>query len=61
MIVKRNGNYFTVKKDNDSHYYIALLIGKARITAWKRISKKKLNMYYKIIENYENEVLKYED
>lgn len=51
-VVKRNGNFFIVKKDNHNHYYTALLLGNAKISAWHRTTKKKLEEHYEVVENY---------
>lgn len=51
-VVKRNGNYFAVKKDKHNHYYIATLLGNARITAWHRTTKTKIETLYERVENY---------
>lgn len=51
-VVKRNGNYFRVKKGNDGHYYVSLLLGTATITSWHRTSVRKLNEFYVRIDNY---------
>ena len=47
-VVKRNGNYFKIKKDNHNHYYTALILGNARVSAWHRTTVKSLS------ENYEH-------
>ena len=52
-VVKRNGNFFKVKKTNCGHYYVSLLLGNAPINAWHRISLKKLNEFYEKVDNYE--------
>lgn len=52
-VVKRNGNFFIVKKDNHNHYYLALLLGGARITAWHRTPLNKIKAHYRKVENYE--------
>lgn len=51
-IVKRNGNYFKVKRTADGHYYTALIWGSARVTAWHRTTLQKLLNEYERIENY---------
>ena len=51
--VTRNGNFFTVKKDRHHHYYIAILIGNARVSAWRRITKTKLETLYDRVEEYD--------
>ena len=51
-VMKRNGNYFKVKKTKDNHVYTSLLLGQATITAWHRTSVKKLNEHYEKVENY---------
>ena len=55
-VVKRNGNFFIVKKSKSNHYYIALLLGNARVQAWHRITLKKLTEYYEVVENYSNKL-----
>lgn len=52
-VVTRNGNFFIVKKGKDGHYYTALLLGNARVTAWHRTSLKKINEWFKVVENYD--------
>lgn len=52
-VFTRNGNFFIVKKTSDGHYYTALLLGHAKITAWHRISKKKLTTDFVKVEDYE--------
>lgn len=61
FVVKRVGNYFKVRKTPCRHYYISLLLGNATVTAWHRISKKKLEKEYEIVENYngDNEKFKW--
>lgn len=51
-VVKRNGNYFKIKKNKDGHVFTSLLLGHATITAWHRTSVKKLNEHYEKVENY---------
>lgn len=51
-VVKRNGNYFKVKIDKSNHYYLALLLGQATITTYKRMSLAKINQYYEKVDNY---------
>ena len=51
-VVKRNGNYFKVKKNKDGHLFTSLLLENATITAWHRTSQKKLNELYEKVENY---------
>ena len=51
-VVKRNGNYFKVKKAKDGHIYVSLLLGHATITSWHRTSLEKLNMFYEKVDNY---------
>lgn len=51
-VVKRNGNYFRIKKNKDGHYFTALLLGNAVITSWHRTSLEKLNLFYEKVENY---------
>lgn len=53
FVVTRNGNYFTVKKDKYHHYYIAFLLGHARVSAWRRITKTKLETLYERVEDYD--------
>ena len=56
-VLKRNGNYFKVKKSKDGHYFTSLLLGNATITSWHRTSKRDILKHYEIIENYEGKVL----
>ena len=51
-VVKRNGNYFKIKKTKCGHIYTSLLLGNATITAWHRTSTKKLNEHYEKVDNY---------
>lgn len=51
-VVKRNGNYFRIKRSKDGHIYTSLLLGNATITSWHRISLKKLNELYEKVDNY---------
>lgn len=51
-VVKRNGNYFKVKKAKDGHIYVSLLLGHATITSWHRTSLEKLNTFYEKVDNY---------
>lgn len=51
-VVKRNGNYFKVKKNKDGHYFLSLLLGHATITAWHRTSLKKMEECYVKVNNY---------
>lgn len=51
-VVSRNGNYFKIKKNKDGHIYTSLLLGNATITAWHRISLRKLNEFYEKVDNY---------
>ena len=51
-VVKRNGNYFKVKRNKDGHYFLSLLLGNATITSWHRTSVKKMNEYYVKVDNY---------
>lgn len=51
-VVKRNGNYFKIKKAKDGHIFTGLLLGNAVITAWHRTSLNKLNKFYEKVENY---------
>lgn len=54
-VVTRNGNYFKVKKAKDGHYYTALLLGNATVTAWHRMSKKKILENFRIVEDYDGD------
>ena len=54
-VVTRNGNYFKVKKGSDGHYFTALLLGNATVTAWHRTSKKKILENYTVVENYDGD------
>ena len=60
-VVTRNGNFFKVKRNKDGHYFTALLLGNATVTSWHRISKKKIEQYYKVVENYDgnNHIFKF--
>lgn len=49
-VLKRNGNLFIVRKDRHGNYYTALLIGRARVTAWHRTSKRKMIELYTIAD-----------
>lgn len=62
-IVKRNGNYFIVKRDKHNHYYTALLLGNARITAWHRTTLLKLKTLYEKVnkEEYKERKFDYEN
>ena len=51
-VVKRNGNYFKIKKNKDGHVFTSLLLGNACITSWHRTSVAKLNEHYEKVENY---------
>lgn len=51
-VVKRNGNYFKIKKAKDGHLYTALLLGNATITSWHRTNLEKLNLFYEKVDNY---------
>lgn len=53
QVVKRNGNFFIVKRDKHNHYYVALLLGNARIASWHRTTLKHLNTFYEVVENYD--------
>lgn len=59
-VVKRNGNYFKVKKSKDGHYFISLLLGNATVTAWHRVSKKKLLDHYAVVDDYDGDKQKFE-
>ena len=48
--VSRIGNTFTVAKSKCGHYYIALVLGKARITAWHRTTITHIKENYKLVE-----------
>ena len=59
-VVTRNGNYFIVKKDKFNHYYTALLLGNARVTAWHRTTKKDIETNFKPVENYDGNKVKFD-
>ena len=52
-VVTRNGNFFIVKVSKSNHYYTALLLGNARVTAWHRTTKKFIQENYKPVPNYD--------
>lgn len=58
-VVKRNGNYFKVKKTKDGHTYLSLLLGQATITSYRRMSLAKINQYYEKVENYKGDEKKW--
>ena len=60
QVVTRNGNYFIVKKNKDGHYFTALLLGNAKVTAWHRTSKKKILENFTVVENYDGDKAKFE-
>lgn len=59
-VLTRNGNYFIVKKTKDNHYYTALLLGNARVTAWHRMSLKKINENFVVVEDYDGDKNKFQ-
>ena len=60
QVLTRNGNYFIVKKTKDGHYYTALLLGNARVTAWHRMSLKKIKANFTVVENYDGDKQKFQ-
>lgn len=42
----RNGNEIAVKHSKCGHYYIALITGNKKVTAWLRKSLKFINSHY---------------
>ena len=48
--VERIGNSFIVAKSKCGHYYTALVLGNARVTAWHRTTLKHIQEYYKKVE-----------
>lgn len=59
-VVKRNGNFFKIKRTKDGHLYTALLLGNATVTAWHRTTQKHLLKYYTVVENYDGDKAKFE-
>lgn len=59
-VLTRNGNYFIVKKTKDNHYYTALLLGNARVTAWHRMSLKKIKENFVIVDDYDGDKNKFQ-
>ena len=59
-VVTRNGNFFKVKKGKDGHYYTALLLGNAVVTAWHRSSKKHILANFTVVENYDGDNQKFQ-
>lgn len=59
-VVTRNGNFFLVKKSKTNHYYTALLLGNARVTAWHRTTLKHIQENFKIVENYDGNKERFE-
>lgn len=58
-VVKRNGNFFKVKKNKDGHFFISLLLGNATVTAWHRTSKRNILENYTVVENYDGDAHKF--
>ena len=44
--VTRIGNEFLVAKSKCGHYYMALAMGNAKVTGWRRTTKKHIDEYY---------------
>lgn len=57
-VVKRNENFFKVKKSKDGHYYLSLLLGNATVTAWHRTPLYKIKALYEVVENYDGNTVK---
>ena len=45
-----NGNIFLVKKSPCGHYYLALEFFGAKMSAWRRMTKKRILERYTVIE-----------
>ena len=45
-----NGNIFLVKKSPCGHYYLALEFFGAKMSAWRRMSKKRILERYTVVE-----------
>ena len=59
-VLTRNGNFFIVKKTKDNHYYTALLLGNARVTAWHRMSLKKIKENFVVVDDYDGDKNKFQ-
>lgn len=58
-VVTRNGNFFKVKRNKDGHYFTALLLGNATVTAWHRTSKRHILANFTVVENYDGNKQKF--
>lgn len=52
-IVTRNGNLFHVKKQNDGHWTLALLMMGVAVTPYRRMAKNKIESLYRVTEKDE--------
>lgn len=52
-VVKRNGNFFLVKKGGDGHYYTAMILGSARVQAWHRTTIRDIKENFEHVPDYD--------